>query len=68
MVQNRFRRHADLPSCRAQAFFKQLTNFPYKSFVERGEGTHSVMLEENRTQFFREIMGFLFETDRLYPH
>jgi pimeloyl-ACP methyl ester carboxylesterase len=54
---------ADLPSYQAQAFFKQLTNTPYKRFVEIGEGTHTVMLEKNRMQFFREIMGFLSESD-----
>jgi len=56
---------ADLPSYMAQAYFKQLTNAPYKRFVELGEGTHTVMLEKNRMQFFREIMGFLSETDAL---
>jgi len=30
-----------------------------------GEGTHTVMLEKNRMQFFREIMGFLDEEDPL---
>ncbi|MEA2883710.1 MAG: hypothetical protein QOH32_2966 [Bradyrhizobium sp.] len=33
--------------------------------VEIGEGTHSVMLEENRMQFFREIMGLLDEENPL---
>ncbi|HYA72286.1 MAG TPA: alpha/beta fold hydrolase [Roseiarcus sp.] len=56
---------ADLPSYQAQAYFKQLTNVPYKRFVEIGEGTHTVMLEKNRMQFFREIMGFLSERDPL---
>ncbi len=59
---------ADLPSYQTQAFFKQLTNVPYKRFVELGEGTHTVMLEKNRMQFFREIMGFLSETDPLALH
>ena len=30
-----------------------------------GEGTHTVMLEKNRMQFFREIIGFLSESDPL---
>ena len=28
-----------------------------------GEGTHTVMLEKNRMQFFHEILGFLDESD-----
>jgi len=56
---------ADLPSYQAEAYFKQLTNVPYKRFVELGEGTHTVMLEKNRMQFFREIMSFLSESDPL---
>ena len=42
---------------------RQLTNAPYKRYVEIGEGTHSVMMEKNRMQFFREIMNFLDERD-----
>ncbi len=59
---------ADLPSYQAQAYFKQLTNVPYKRFVELGEGTHTVMLEKNRMQFFREVIGFLSESDPLSLH
>jgi pimeloyl-ACP methyl ester carboxylesterase len=54
---------ADLPSYMAQAYFTKLTAAPYKRFVEIGEGTHTVMLEKNRMQFFHEILGFLSETD-----
>jgi pimeloyl-ACP methyl ester carboxylesterase len=54
---------ADLPSAMAQTYFTKLTNAPYKRFVELGEGTHTVMLEKNRTQFFHEILGFLDESD-----
>ena len=56
---------ADLPSYMAQAYFAKLTAAPYKRFVELGEGTHSVMLEKNRMQFFHEILGFLSETDAM---
>jgi pimeloyl-ACP methyl ester carboxylesterase len=56
---------ADLPSYQAQAYFKELTHTPYKRFVELSEGTHTVMLEKNRMQFFREIMLFLDEKDPL---
>ena len=52
---------ADLPSDQAQGYFAQLKNAPYRRFVELSEGTHAVMLEKNRMQFFREIMGFLDE-------
>ena len=51
----------DLPSYQAYGYFAELTNTPYKRLVEIGEGTHTVMLEKNRMQFFREIMGFLDE-------
>jgi pimeloyl-ACP methyl ester carboxylesterase len=56
---------ADLPSYQAQAYFKELAQTPYKRFVELGEGTHTVMMEKNRMQFFREIMLFLDENDPL---
>ncbi len=54
---------ADLPSDQARGYFTKLTNVPYKRFVEIGEGTHTVMMEKNRMQFFREIMNFLTEPD-----
>ena len=56
---------ADLPSDQAHAYFAKLTSAPYKRFVEVGEGTHQVMLEKNRLQFFREVMHFLTEADPL---
>jgi pimeloyl-ACP methyl ester carboxylesterase len=56
---------ADLPSPMAEAYFAKLTGAPYKRFVELGEGTHSVMLEKNRMQFFHEILGFLTESDAM---
>jgi pimeloyl-ACP methyl ester carboxylesterase len=55
----------DLPSYLAWQYFAALTNAPYKRLVEIGEGTHTVMLEKNRMQFFREIMGFLDEENPL---
>jgi pimeloyl-ACP methyl ester carboxylesterase len=51
----------DLPSYQARQYFAALKNAPYKRLVEIGEGTHTVMLEKNRMQFFREIIGFLDE-------
>ena len=47
----------------ADAYFAKLTSAPYKRFVQLGEGTHTVMLEKNRMQFFHEILGFLDESD-----
>jgi pimeloyl-ACP methyl ester carboxylesterase len=52
---------ADLPSYLAQGYFKQLKNAPYKRLIELSEGTHTVMMEKNRMQFFRELIGFLDE-------
>ena len=33
----------------------------HKRLIELSEGTHTVMMEKNRMQFFRELMGFLDE-------
>lgn len=52
---------ADLPTPMAQAVFQRLTNAPYKRFVEIGEGTHTVIMEKNRMQLFREVQLFLDE-------
>ena len=54
---------ADLPIYQAQGVFNALTQTPYKRYVELGQGTHTVMLEKNRMQFFREIVGFLDEKE-----
>jgi hypothetical protein len=56
---------ADLPSDQARGYFAKLTSVPYKRFVELGEGTHTIMMEKNRMQFFREVMNFLNESDPL---
>lgn len=56
---------ADLPSYQAQEYFTKLTATPYKRFIELGEGTHTVIMEKNRMQFFREVAAFLNETDPL---
>jgi hypothetical protein len=36
-------------------------NAPYKRYVEIGEGTHTVMMEKNRMNLFREVQLFLDE-------
>ena len=52
----------DLPSYMLYAYFAKLTNTPYKRYVEIGEGSHTVMMEKNRMQLFREVQLFLDET------
>jgi pimeloyl-ACP methyl ester carboxylesterase len=54
---------ADLPTYMTEAYFAKLTGAPEKRFVQIGEGTHTVMLEKNRMQFFHEILGFLNESN-----
>jgi len=53
--------HAEWESDQAPGYFAKLTSAPYKRYIEIGEGTHSIMMEKNRMQFFREIMNFLDE-------
>ena len=50
---------ADLPSYMLYAYFAKLTNAPYKSYIEIGEGTHTVIMEKNRMQLFRAVQQFL---------
>jgi pimeloyl-ACP methyl ester carboxylesterase len=52
---------ADTPAQMAQGLFASLKNAPYKSYVEVGEGTHTLMLEKNRMQLFRSAQAFLDE-------
>jgi pimeloyl-ACP methyl ester carboxylesterase len=51
----------DTPLYMAQAVFEKLVNAPYKRWVEIGEGTHTVIMERNRMQLFREVQLFLDE-------
>ena len=53
---------SDTPPYMAQAVFARLTNAPYKRHVLIGEGTHTVLLERNRMQLFREVQLFLDES------
>ncbi len=50
---------ADLPNSMFYAYFGKLVNAPYKRAVQIGEGTHSVLMEKNRLQLFREVQQFL---------
>ena len=52
---------ADTPVYMAQALFPKLVNARPKRLVIIGEGTHSVLMETNRTQLFREVQMFLDE-------
>jgi pimeloyl-ACP methyl ester carboxylesterase len=52
---------ADTPVYMAQALFPKLVNAEPKRLVIIGEGTHSVMMEKNRMQLFREVQLFLDE-------
>jgi alpha-beta hydrolase superfamily lysophospholipase len=45
----------------AQEVFAKLKKTPYKRLVMIGEGTHSVVMEKNRLQLFREVQLFLDE-------
>ncbi len=50
---------ADLPSYMLHAYFARLTGAPYRSYVEIGEGTHTVMMEKNRMLLFQAVQAFL---------
>jgi hypothetical protein len=43
----------------AQAVFGLLKNAPVRRLVQIGEGTHTVIMERNRMQLFRETQLFL---------
>lgn len=53
----------DTPAYMAQALFPLLKNAPVKRYVEIGEGTHSLIMERNRLQLFREVQLFLDEPE-----
>ncbi|MGH8678309.1 MAG: hypothetical protein ACREUQ_08175 [Burkholderiales bacterium] len=54
----------DTPRYMAQALFELLKNVSAKRRVEIGEGTHSLIMEKNRMQLFREVQLFLEEPAR----
>lgn len=51
----------DTPLYMAQAVFGKLTSAPWKRLVTIGEGTHTVIMERNRSQLLREVQLFLDE-------
>jgi pimeloyl-ACP methyl ester carboxylesterase len=60
--------HADLdrdcPIELSRAVFAELKSAPYRRWVEIGEGTHSVFMENNRWQVFDAVDGFLGDKPR----
>ena len=52
---------ADTPPYMAQAMLGRLVNAPRKRLVIVGEATHTMLLERNRMQLFREVQAFLDE-------
>lgn len=55
---------ADTPTYMAQTLFPLMVNADPKRLVIIGEGTHSVMMEKNRMQLFKEVQLFLDEAQR----
>jgi len=51
----------DTPPYMAHALFPLIVNAPWKRCVTIGEGTHTVVMEKNRLQLFREVQFFLEE-------
>lgn len=51
----------DTPPYMSRALFGELVNAPVKRFVMIGGGTHTLLLEPNRMQLFREVQLFLDE-------
>jgi pimeloyl-ACP methyl ester carboxylesterase len=52
---------ADTPPTMAQTIFPLMTNSPGKRLVMLAEGTHHMMLENNRKALFRAVQTFLDE-------
>ena len=52
----------DTPAYMAQNLFPRLTGAPYKRYIELGEGTHTILMEKNRMNLFREVQLFLDES------
>ena len=55
----------DTPAYMAQNLFSKLAGAPYKRYVELGEGTHTIIMEKNRMNLFREVQLFLDEKHTL---
>jgi pimeloyl-ACP methyl ester carboxylesterase len=53
----------DTPPYMAQAVFEQLQSAARKRLVVIGEGTHTLIMEKNRMQLFRDVQLFLDEPE-----
>ncbi|HYN14302.1 MAG TPA: hypothetical protein VES66_00760, partial [Terriglobales bacterium] len=53
---------SDAPPYMSQAVLARLTKARLKRYVLIGEGTHTVVLERNRMQLFREAQLFMEES------
>ncbi len=51
----------DTPVQMARNLFTKLTGAPDKRYIELGEGTHTILMEKNRMNLFREVQLFLDE-------
>ncbi len=51
----------DTPPYMSQALFPLLSGTPWKQYDLIGEGTHTVLMEKNRMQFFAAVQSFLEE-------
>jgi pimeloyl-ACP methyl ester carboxylesterase len=51
----------DTPPYMARTLFPLLVNAPEKRLVMVGEGTHTLIMEKNRRELFREVQAFLDE-------
>jgi pimeloyl-ACP methyl ester carboxylesterase len=54
----------DAPPYMAQTLFPLLVNCPDKRYVELAQGTHTIMMERNRTKLFDAVQAFLDESER----
>ena len=52
---------ADTPPTMGNAVFEKLVHAQYRRRILLSEGTHTIMLERNRIQLFREVQLFLEE-------
>jgi alpha-beta hydrolase superfamily lysophospholipase len=57
----------DTPPSMAQALLARLTGAPARRLVIIGEATHTMLLERNRLQLYREVQTFLEEPTRVSP-
>jgi pimeloyl-ACP methyl ester carboxylesterase len=57
----------DTPPYMSHALFPLIVNAPWKRYVQIGKGTHTIMMERNRRQFFSVVEEFLTEPAHSIP-